>query len=128
VVDFEGEPTRPAEERRAKHSPLRDVAGMLRSFDYAVHAALTGRPESERGALRPALEVWEGRAVRAFLDGYTMTAAESPARVVPASAEAIRRVCAAFELEKACYELRYEINNRPDWVPIPLGGIARLLT
>ena len=128
VVDFEGEPARTAEERRAKHSPLRDVAGMLRSFDYAVHAALTGRPESERGALRPALEVWEGRAVRAFLDGYTMTAAESPARVVPASAEAIRRVCAAFELEKACYELRYEINNRPDWVPIPLGGIARLLT
>jgi maltose alpha-D-glucosyltransferase / alpha-amylase len=128
VIDFEGEPARPVEERRAKQCPLRDVAGMLRSFDYAVHAALAVRPEAERARLlRPALEAWERLAVRAFLDGYGMAASKSPERLLPQSAEVARRACAAFELEKACYELRYELNNRPDWIAIPLAGIARLL-
>jgi maltose alpha-D-glucosyltransferase/alpha-amylase len=127
VIDFEGEPARPVEERRAKQCPLRDVAGMLRSFDYAVHAALAVRPEAERARLRPALEAWERLAVRAFLDGYGMAASKSPERLLPQSAEVARRACAAFELEKACYELRYELNHRPDWIAIPLAGIARLL-
>ena len=127
VIDFEGEPARPVEERRAKQCPLRDVAGMLRSFDYAVHAALAARPEAERARLRPALEGWERQAIRAFLGGYGMAVGKSPERLLPQSAEAARRVCAAFELEKACYELRYELNNRPDWIAIPLAGIARLL-
>jgi maltose alpha-D-glucosyltransferase/alpha-amylase len=128
VIDFEGEPARPVEERRAKHSPLRDVAGMLRSFDYAVHAALAARTDAERASLRPALDAWKRQATRAFFDCYVTAAGESPARLLPPSAEAARRVCAVFELEKACYELRYELNNRPDWAPIPLAGIARLLT
>ena len=127
VIDFEGEPARPLEERRAKHCPLRDVAGMLRSFDYAAHAVLAARPEAERARLRPAFEAWEDQAVGAFLGGYVLAAGKSPQRLLPRSAEAARRACAAFELEKACYELRYELNNRPDWIAIPLAGIARLL-
>ena len=127
VIDFEGEPARPLEERRAKHCPLRDVAGMLRSFDYAVHAALAARPGAARAGLRPALEAWERLATSQFLDGYVMAAGKSPARLLPPSAEAVRRACAVFELEKACYELRYELNNRPDWISIPLAGISRIL-
>ena len=127
VIDFEGEPARPVEERRAKQCPLRDVAGMLRSFDYVVHAALAARPEAERPWLRPALEAWRELAGRAFLSGYLMAAGKGPERLLPRSPEAVRRVCAAFELEKACYELRYELNNRPDWISIPLAGISRLL-
>jgi len=127
VIDFEGEPARSLDERRAKQCPLRDVAGMLRSFDYLVHAALAARPEAGRARLRAALEAWERLAARAFLSGYMMAAGNSPARLLPRSAEAVRRACAAFELEKACYELRYELNNRPDWISIPLAGIRRLL-
>jgi maltose alpha-D-glucosyltransferase/alpha-amylase len=127
AIDFEGEPGRSLDERRAKQCPLRDVAGMLRSFDYVVHAALAARPEAGRARLRPALEAWERLAARAFLSGYMMAAGKSPARLLPRSAEAVRRACAAFELEKACYELHYELNNRPDWISIPLAGIRRLL-
>ena len=127
VIDFEGEPARSVDERRAKQCPLRDVAGMLRSFDYVVHAALAARPEAGRARLRPALEAWKRLAVRAFLSGYMMEAGKSPERLLPRSPEAVRRACAVFELEKACYELRYELNNRPDWISIPLAGISRLL-
>jgi maltose alpha-D-glucosyltransferase/alpha-amylase len=127
VIDFEGEPARPLDERRAKHCPLRDVAGMLRSFDYAVHAALAARPAGQSERLRPWLEAWERLASRAFLDGYVMAAGKSPVRLLPSSAEGVRRACAAFELEKACYELRYELNNRPDWISIPLAGISRIV-
>ncbi|HET8576934.1 MAG TPA: putative maltokinase [Methylomirabilota bacterium] len=127
VIDFEGEPARPLEERRAKHCPLRDVAGMLRSFDYAVHASLAARPAGQHERLQPWLEAWERLAARAFLEGYMMAAGKSPVRLLPPSAEAVRRARAAFELEKACYELRYELNNRPDWISIPLAGISRIL-
>jgi trehalose synthase-fused probable maltokinase len=127
VIDFEGEPARSVEERRAKQCPLRDVAGMLRSFDYVVHAALAARPEAERPWLRPALEAWRRLAARDFLSGYMMAAAKGPERLLPRAPEAVRRACAAFELEKACYELHYELNNRPDWISIPLAGISRLL-
>ena len=127
VIDFEGEPARSVDERRAKQCPLRDVAGMLRSFDYVAHAALAARPEAGRARLRPALEAWKQLATRAFLSGYLMAAGKSPERLLPRSPEVLRRACAAFELEKACYELRYELNNRPDWISIPLAGISRLL-
>jgi trehalose synthase-fused probable maltokinase len=110
VLDFEGEPARSLPERRRKRSPLRDVAGMLRSFAYAVSAAGGDRE-------------WEERARREFLDGYLD--AIDP-RVIP-SGDALDRVLAIFELEKAVYELRYELDNRPDWVHIPVAGIQRLL-
>ncbi|HEY7651792.1 MAG TPA: hypothetical protein VIG07_03130 [Methylomirabilota bacterium] len=127
IIDFEGEPSRPIAERRLKHSALRDVAGMLRSLDYAAHAVAFARPEAERAHALAALTGWEARARRAFLDGYRGAVAESPVPLVPPSEAALVEACAAFELEKACYELRYELNNRPDWAPIPLAGISRIL-
>jgi trehalose synthase-fused probable maltokinase len=117
VLDFEGEPARPLIERRRKRSPLRDVAGMLRSFAYAASAA-----SILHGAAVP--DGWEDAARQRFLDGYS---SEVDAALLPASEAGIRQLLAIFELEKAVYELRYELNNRPDWVPIPVAGIARLL-
>jgi maltose alpha-D-glucosyltransferase/alpha-amylase len=127
VIDFEGEPGRPLEERRRKHSPLRDVAGMLRSFNYAVHTVARERAAAGRAPLLGWLEWWETVARRAFLDGYVAAAAKSPVRLVPPAARHFAQACAVFELEKAGYELRYELNNRPDWIPIPLAGISRIL-
>jgi maltokinase len=117
VLDFEGEPARPLLERRRKRSPLRDVAGMLRSFAYAASAA-----ELQRGVAAP--EGWEERTREAFLDGYF--GAVEPSLLPPGESNA-RTLLTIFELEKAVYELRYELNNRPDWVRIPVAGIARLL-
>ncbi len=117
VLDFEGEPARTLVERRRKRSPLRDVAGMLRSFAYAATAArLTGDGNVP--------EDWEERARERFLQGYLETA--DPA-LLPAGEAATERLLAVFELEKAVYELRYELDNRPDWVPIPVAGIERLM-
>jgi maltokinase len=117
VLDFEGEPARPLLERRRKRSPLRDVAGMLRSFAYAASAS-----ELQRG--RPAPDGWEDRAREAFLAGY-LEAVDSA--LIPPGEAPTRTMLSIFELEKAVYELRYELNNRPDWVGIPVAGIARLL-
>jgi maltokinase len=117
VLDFEGEPARPLLERRRKRSPLRDVAGMLRSFAYAASAG-----EIQRGT--PAPEGWEERTREAFLAGYF--GAVDASLLPPGEANA-RTLLTVFELEKAVYELRYELNNRPDWVGIPVAGIARLL-
>jgi maltokinase len=117
ILDFEGEPGRPLVERRRKRSPLRDVAGMLRSFSYAAAAAAL-----LRGATVP--EGWEAEARERFLEGYT---AEVDPAVLPAGASSIHNLLAIFELERAIYELRYELNNRPDWVPIPVTCITRLL-
>lgn len=127
VIDFEGEPARPLAERRTKHSPLRDVAGMLRSLNYAVHAVTRERQARGQPPLLAWLERWEDRARRALLDGYIAAASGSAARLLPAGVESVARVCGVFELEKACYELHYELNNRPDWVAIPLAGISRIL-
>jgi trehalose synthase-fused probable maltokinase len=127
IIDFEGEPARPLHERRRKDSALRDVAGMLRSLDYAAHAAAFRAPEADRAARLAALTTWEARARRAFLDAYHAAALESPARLVPRDRTAFERACAPFELQKACYELRYELDNRPTWVGIPVAGIGRLL-
>jgi trehalose synthase-fused probable maltokinase len=117
VLDFEGEPARTLVERRRKRSPLRDVAGMLRSFAYAATAS-----ELVHGA--PAPDGWEGQVREAYLDGYL---AETDTRLLPPGRQAVERLLAVFELEKAVYELRYEIDNRPDWVKIPVAGIRRLL-
>ncbi len=117
ILDFEGEPARPLPERRQKRSPLKDVAGMLRSFAYATSAV-----ELQRGGRAP--EGFEEQARRAFLDCYF---AEVDGALLPAGEAAIHNLLSIFELEKAVYELRYELNNRPDWVAIPVAGIRRLL-
>jgi maltokinase len=117
ILDFEGEPARPLPERRLKRSPLRDVAGMLRSFSYAAAGA-----RLLRGAEPP--EDWEDRARSTFLDGYRQTV---DAALLPPGQQATDQLLAVFELEKAVYELRYELNNRPDWVSIPVAGILRLI-
>ncbi|HZQ81651.1 MAG TPA: phosphotransferase [Gaiellaceae bacterium] len=116
ILDFEGEPARSLPERRRKRSPLRDVAGMLRSFAY-VHSAA----RILRGADVP--DDWEVRAREEFLEGYRDTIDKS---LVP-SGTAMDKLLKVFELEKAVYELRYELNNRPDWVRIPVAGIVRML-
>jgi maltokinase len=117
ILDFEGEPARTLVERRRKRSPLRDVAGMLRSFAYAATAA-----EHTRGADVP--EDWEERARGRFLESYLETV---DATLLPPGEAAVERLLAVFELEKAVYELRYELDNRPDWVGIPVAGIERLM-
>ena len=117
ILDFEGEPARPLLERRRQRSPLRDVAGMLRSFAYAASASELQRKRAAPGG-------WEERAREAFLSGYFETV--DPVLMPPGEAPT-RTLLSIFELEKAVYELRYELNNRPDWVGIPVAGIARLL-
>ena len=117
ILDFEGEPARPLIERRRKRYPLRDAAGMLRSFAYAASAS-----ELQRGV--PAPEGWEEAARERFLRGYFETVDPS---LLPPAQGAANTLLTVFELEKAVYELRYEVNNRPDWVSIPVAGIARLL-
>jgi trehalose synthase-fused probable maltokinase len=117
ILDFEGEPARTLVERRRKRSPLRDVAGMLRSFAYASTAA-----ELTRGAEVP--DDWEERARERFLESYLETVDQA---LLPPGEAAIERLLAVFELEKAVYELRYELDNRPDWVGIPVTGIDRLM-
>ncbi|HET7571754.1 MAG TPA: phosphotransferase [Gaiellaceae bacterium] len=117
ILDFEGEPARPLVERRRKRSPLRDVAGMLRSFAYAATASTL-----DRGVEPPA--DWEERARERFLDGYLETVDPT---LLPPGQLAVERLLSVYELEKAVYELRYELDNRPDWVRIPVAGIQRLV-
>jgi maltokinase len=116
LLDFEGEPARPLSERRLKRSPLRDVAGMLRSFAYA--ASVSGLV---RGVAPP--PDWEEHARAEFLAGYTAAVDQG---LIP-SGSALQKLLELFELEKAVYELRYELNNRPDWIGIPVAGIVRML-
>jgi trehalose synthase-fused probable maltokinase len=115
IIDFEGEPLRPMAERRQKHAPLRDVAGLLRSIAYAAETARTTTP----GAW---IDAWEREARAAFLDGYLTAAGRAP--FLPDDVASTLRVVAAFELEKAAYEVVYEANNRPDWIAIPLRGVV----
>ena len=127
IIDFEGEPARPLVERRSKTSPLRDVAGMLRSFGYASLAALgaaaQNRPEDyER--LAPWADFWEIWVSAVFLRAYLATVDGAP--FVPSSREDLDLLLQTFALDKAVYELAYELNNRPDWVHIPLMGLLKL--
>ncbi|MGE0082088.1 MAG: maltose alpha-D-glucosyltransferase [Thiohalomonadaceae bacterium] len=128
IIDFEGEPARPLAQRAAKHSPLRDVAGMLRSFSYAAHMALqqvTSERPDELPALAPFARQWERMAAEAYLLGYTEIAGEQP--FYPPEADSARRLLDLFVLEKALYEVRYELDHRPDWIGVPLAGIHDLL-
>ncbi len=124
IIDFEGEPAKSLAERRRKRSPLRDVAGMLRSFHYAAHSALGEFPE-RRGELEPAVERWHERARAAFLEAWI--AATAGASFVPAGHADRTRLLDAFLLEKAFYEVAYELNNRPAWLGIPLRGVEQIL-
>ena len=129
IIDFEGEPARSLEERRRKHSPLRDVAGMLRSFNYAAHAAvrpLTELQPHDYAGLEGHARVWEQHAAGAFLAGYGAAIAGSG--IAPLEAAQRQALVDLFTLEKALYEVRYEMDNRPDWVSIPIKGILALLS
>ncbi len=129
ILDFEGEPARSLEERRRKQSPLKDVAGMLRSFSYAAFAGLARfaqrRPDAARN-VEPWAQLWANSVSCAFLSGYRQVVAANPNLLPePAIAQSMLDVNL---LEKALYELQYELNNRPDWVRIPLAGILAPLT
>jgi len=130
IIDFEGEPARSLGERRIKHSPLRDVAGMLRSFHYATHVALRGQTSTVvRSEDLPVLGQW-ARAwylwvSGAFLRAYVDLMADTP--VLPSRPEDIGIVLDAYLLQKALYEVNYELNNRPDWLTVPLQGVLQVL-
>jgi maltose alpha-D-glucosyltransferase/alpha-amylase len=128
IIDFEGEPARPLAERRRKQCPLRDVAGMLRSFDYAIRSAVMnlGAERAEQlETLEPWVRLWEEQTRKAFLEGYAEGA--RGAASYPEDEENARALVELFTLEKALYEIRYELDNRPDWVGIPVRGILDLL-
>ncbi|MEO7030238.1 MAG: maltose alpha-D-glucosyltransferase [Acidobacteriaceae bacterium] len=128
IVDFEGEPARPLAERRRKQSPLRDVAGMMRSFSYAAHSALdlhTQHHPKAASALGAWATTWERAVSTAFLSAYREAIAVNP-ELIPQPGQA-QALLLAFLLEKALYELLYELNNRPSWLGIPLGGVLSLL-
>jgi predicted trehalose synthase len=128
ILDFEGEPLRSLEERRTKQSPLKDVAGMLRSFNYAAVAALfeIDEPGSDRwGELEPWATCWENLARERFLTAYLTRAHEG--RFLPQDRDALIGLLSAFEIEKALYELVYEQGHRPKWVRIPEHGIRKAL-
>ena len=124
IVDFEGEPARPLRERRAKHSPLRDVAGMLRSFNYAAAVALdratSERPDDRARLLAPLLN-WRSQTIDAFRRAYVDTIRGIAS--YPDDDRVAAQLIQLFALEKVLYELRYELANRPDWVRIPLAGL-----
>jgi len=128
IIDFEGEPARALSERRIKRSPLRDVAGMLRSFHYAAHTALARLPglrAEDAAGLEAWAEIWVDRISKEFLDAYFATA--KGASFIPADEQALNMMLEVYLLEKAVYEVCYELNNRPDWIFIPVRGIARIL-
>jgi maltose alpha-D-glucosyltransferase / alpha-amylase len=121
ILDFEGEPARSLEQRRAHQSPLKDVAGMLRSLDYAAQAALKSFGGSKEIALN-----WRDAASQAFLSGYLAAVTGTP--LVPTDAAEFRALLDFHLSEKLLYELLYELRNRPDWVGIPLASLSELLS
>jgi maltose alpha-D-glucosyltransferase/alpha-amylase len=131
IIDFEGEPERPVSERRIKASPLRDVAGMVRSLHYVSHAAILGHAptvlagHSSKYTPEQWATYWYTWTAAAFLRAYHGGARS--AGFLPSDPTQLRTLLDAYLLEKSLYELRYELNNRPDWVCIPLEGILQLL-
>jgi len=128
ILDFEGEPTRTVEERRAKRSPLKDVAGMVRSYHYAAYAGLfafTPHRPDDFARLEPWADLWFQWVSAAFLREYRRAA--GGAAFLPSEPAQFAALLDAFMLDKAFYELNYELNNRPDWVRIPLRGILALM-
>jgi maltose alpha-D-glucosyltransferase / alpha-amylase len=126
-IDFEGEPARTLSERRRKRSPLRDVASMLRSFHYAAATALRGEGVREQDipVLEPWARAWVGWVGGEWLSAWLAEAGDAP--FVPKNQTTLARMLAFYLLEKCIYEVYYEINNRPDWLAIPLAGFAQLL-
>lgn len=129
VIDFEGEPARPISERKIKRSVFRDISGMLRSFDYAAFSALrqikeTLRPE-DRLALEPWADCWSFYVGQHYIDSYFDKTKGSD--IVPAEAKQREHLMRGYLMNKAIYELNYELNNRPAWADIPLRGILKIL-
>jgi maltose alpha-D-glucosyltransferase/alpha-amylase len=127
ITDFEGEPAQPLSERRSKRSPLSDVAGMLRSFDYAALSFLKGgevRPEdlSRSQVLSKSWSFWVSVV---FLQSYLESSRSKG--FLPASNEELKSLLDLYLLYKSVYELHYEMNNRPDWVSVPIRGILDIL-
>jgi len=131
IIDFEGEPAHTLTARRIKRSPLRDVGGMLRSFHYAAKAHLVGTTgggtirEGDLSVLEPWARYWNAWVSAAFLGSYLATA--SRGSFLPRTREELSALLNTYLMEKAIYELEYELNNRPDWVKLPLRGILQLL-
>jgi maltose alpha-D-glucosyltransferase/alpha-amylase len=127
IIDFEGEPARSITERRLKRSPLRDVAGMLRSFNYAALSKLRNnsvRPE-DAAQLKPWARFWDFWVSASFVKGYLETT--TSASFFPKSQDEFNLMLSIYVLEKAIYELAYELNNRPDWAEIPIAGILQII-
>ena len=130
IIDFEGEPARPISERRLKRPPLRDLAGMLRSFDYAIQTGLTETLRDRESPLeqelcRQAARFWSSWVSIAFLKGYLRRMDNSV--ILPKASDEFTAMLDAYLLEKALSEIRYELNHRPNWVHIPLRGLLGLL-
>jgi len=128
VIDFEGEPARPIGERRIKRSPLRDVAGMLRSFHYSGYVNLfttNTLTEQQVVDLTPWAEAWYSTTSRLFLSSYLETLGGND--LIPSDPHQLQLLLDAFLLHKAIYEVGYELNNRPSWTAIPLQGIVNLM-
>lgn len=128
IIDFEGEPARATSERRLRYSPLRDVAGLLRSLHYAVYSRFLEYAELREldlESLEPWVEPWYRASAGAFLEGYYQLINESG--LLPDTEEDSRLLLEVFLLEKAVYEVGYELNNRPDWIGIPIAGIQQIL-
>src|SRR5437016_10661679 len=131
IIDFEGEPARPLSERRIKRGALRDVAGMLRSFHYAPYAVVFGQSEGsvirseDVAALDAGSRFWHRWTGAAFLRAYLDESGTSPH--LPHNRSEVRVLLDAYLLEKVLYEIAYELNNRPEWVRIPLRGALELL-
>ena len=128
ILDFEGDPAQSVAERRAKQSPLKDVAGMIRSYSYAAYAALFAfgvHAPDDYAALEPWADTWQRWAADAFLNSYVAVIGDAP--LLPHDAGERCTLLTAFALDKALRELRYELSNRPDWVRIPLLGVCTLI-
>jgi maltose alpha-D-glucosyltransferase/alpha-amylase len=125
IMDFEGEPARALSERRLKRSVLWDVAGMIRSFHYAAHMGLLKHRPEDRKQRAAWVRPWYNIVSALFLSSYLETVQE--AAFVPSETEEFESLLDVFLIEKAVYEIGYGLNNRPDWVSTPLGGLRHLL-
>jgi maltose alpha-D-glucosyltransferase/alpha-amylase len=128
IIDFEGEPQRSLDERRRKASAARDVAGLIRSIDYSATSALDRMGQSspeELARLMPALDNWRAAATEAFLGAYREFQVDP--RLWPRDGGEADRLLRFFLLEKALYEIEYELANRPAWLNVPLAGVLRIL-
>jgi len=130
IIDFEGEPARSINERRSMQSPLKDVAGMLRSFNYAVYSALFGLSDEHMdasGVLEKWGLIWEEQVKKTFMNGYFDSTYRAGKGKTGVDESSIMKILAVFQIEKAVYELRYELNNRPEWARIPLQYLLSII-